>query len=159
MGLLDAVLTTVLVLATSIWVGGLVAIMVVARIATRTLDPAARVALFRGVGRVYGVVGTAALAVGYVAGGVLVRDESWGPLLVATVVVALALAAVLAVGVVQARRMTRLRRRTLEAGGDTADVGRLPEQVRRGAVRAAVLRGGIGGLTLALLVLGVAIAA
>lgn len=159
MSLLDAALTTVLVLATSIWVGGLVAIMVVARIATRALDPAARVALFRGLGRVYLVVGTTALVVGYAAGGLLVRHESGGPLLVATVLVAVALVAVLAVGVEQARQMTRLRRRTLEAGGDPARVALLAEQVRRGAVRAAVLRAGIGVLSLALLVLGVAIAA
>ncbi|MBI2244789.1 MAG: hypothetical protein HYU55_12930 [Nocardioides sp.] len=159
MSVLDAVLTGVLVLATSIWVGGLVAIMVVARIATRALDPVARVALFRGLGRVYLVVGTAALAVGYVAGGLLLRDETWGPLLVATVVVAVALAAVLGVGVEQARQMTRLRRRTLEAPADPALAGSLADQVRRGAVRAAVLRAGIGVLSLALLVLGVAIAA
>ncbi|MDI6912258.1 hypothetical protein [Nocardioides sp.] len=159
MSLLDAVLTAVLVLATSIWVGGLVAIMVVARIAARTLDPAARVALFRGLGRVYLVVGTAALVVGYAAGGVLVRHESGGPLLVATGLVAVALVAVLAVGVEQARQMTRLRRRSVEAAGDPALAARLAEQVRRGAVRAAVLRAGLGGLSLALLVLGVAIAA
>ncbi len=155
MSLLDAALTTVLVLATSIWVGGLVAITIVARIATRALDPAARVALFRGLGRVYGIIGTAALTVAYAAGGILLRDRSWGPLLTITVLVAAALAAVLAVGVVQARRMTRLRRRTLDTGGDPALAG----VVRRGAVRAALLRAVIGGLSLALLALGVAIAA
>ncbi len=151
----DTVLAGLLVLATSIWVGGLVAIMIVARVATRALDPAARVALFRGLGRVYGVVGTAALALAYAAGGVLVRDRSWGPLLVTTVLVAAALAAVLAVGMVQARRMTGLRRRSLDAGGDPAQVG----EVRRGAVRAAALRAAIGVLSLVLLALGVAVAA
>ena len=44
-----------LVLAAFVGTGGLVAIFVTARVAHRTLEPAQRVALFRGLGRVYGV--------------------------------------------------------------------------------------------------------
>ncbi|HEY0951015.1 hypothetical protein [Nocardioides sp.] len=159
---LDAVSAGLLLLAGSIWIGGLIAIMVVARIATGVLDARARIALFRGLGRVYGVLGTAALAVAYVAGGVLVRDRPWGPLLASTVVVAAVLALVLGVAMAQARRMTRLRRRALAAGAACAAPGAtgvLPGEVRRGAVRAAVLRAAIGVLTLALLALGIAMAA
>jgi len=46
----DVVLQFVLVLATSIWVGGLVTIAVVARVASRTLGAADRVQFFRGWG-------------------------------------------------------------------------------------------------------------
>ncbi|MGN6130678.1 MAG: hypothetical protein ACTHOK_10105, partial [Nocardioidaceae bacterium] len=56
-------MTAVLVVATSIWLGGYVAIVVVARVATRTLDPGGRVALFRSLGRAYLRVGLPALAV------------------------------------------------------------------------------------------------
>jgi hypothetical protein len=150
----DAVLTGVLILATSLWLGGLVAIAVVARVAARTLDPAARIAFFRALGRFYGVVGTAALLVAYATGAALLRDQPWGTASTVTVVVAAALAVTLAAGMVQARRMTRLRRRMLEVGGDAV----LTTRVRRGALGAHALRGLIGVLSLALLALGVLIA-
>lgn len=40
-----------LIFAAAVWVGGLVAIFVVARVAQRTLEPRERVAFFRGLGR------------------------------------------------------------------------------------------------------------
>lgn len=147
----SSVLTGVLVLAGAVWVGGLVAIAVVARVATATLDPSGRVAFFRGLGRTYGVVGTTALAVAYGSGAALVYGRDWNGTLTATAVVATALAATLAIGVAQARRMTRLRRRALEHADD-AD---LAQQVRRGAARAGALRGLIALLSLALLSLAV----
>jgi hypothetical protein len=150
----DGVLTGLLVFATSLWLGGLFAIAIVARVATRTLDPAARVAFFRGLGRSYAAVGSAALLLAYGTGAGLLRDHAWDLTMVAVAVVAVTLAATLAVGMVQARRMTRLRRRALDQPGDTA----LATRVRRGAVRADVLRGLIGVLSLALLALGVLIA-
>lgn len=72
------------ILATSVWVGGLVAIAVVPRVATRTLDPGAEVAFFRALGRTYGVVGTLALALAYGAGAALLLDRPWDALLTAT---------------------------------------------------------------------------
>lgn len=146
-----ATLTGLLIFACSIWVGGLFAIAVVARVATATLDPAARVAFFRGLGRGYGIVGTAALALAYGTGAALLYGRSWNGPLVAAVAVAVALAVTLAVGVVQARRMTRLRRLSLNAPED----GDLSRRVRRGAARAGGLRGVIALLSLALLALGV----
>jgi len=150
----DGVLTGLLILAAAIWLGGLFAIAIVARVATRTLAPEARVALFRGVGRSYGVVGTAALALAYGTGAALLRGHAWDLARVATVVVAVALAATLGTGIVQARHMTRLRRSALDQPGDHT----LATRVRRGAIRAGVLRSLIGVLSLALLALGVVIA-
>ena len=146
-----AALTGVLITATAVWIGGLVALAVVARVAGRTLEPAARVALFRGLGRSYGIVGTGALAIAYGTGASLVYGRSWDGLLTATAVVATALVAVTGVGIAQARRMSRLRRLALDRPDDVGLVAR----VRRGAGRAAALRALIALLSFALLALGV----
>lgn len=145
-----AVLLSVLVLATSIWVGGYVAIVVVARSASASLEPGARVAFFRTLGRGYLWVGFPALLIALVTGGVLVRDHAWDGLLVTTVVVTTVLLASFGVAVVQARRMGRLRRNLL----DDPDNGRLRQQVRRGARAAGSLRAVLGLLSIALVVLG-----
>jgi hypothetical protein len=147
----QAILAWLLVLGTSLWLGGLVSIFVVARVAARTLDPVARVALFRGVGCTYAVVGTSALVLAYATGAALLHGRPWTPPRMAATVVAVALAATLGMGMAQARRMTVLRRRALDQPDDAALVAR----VRRGALRAAALRGLIGVLSLALLTLGV----
>jgi uncharacterized membrane protein len=146
-----AALTGVLVLSAAIWIGGLVAIAVVAKVATSTLDATHRVAFFRGLGRTYAVVGTAALIVGYGTGATLLYGRDWDVTLTVTVVVAIGLAVILAAGMTQARRMTRLRRYALEHEDD-ADV---TARVRRGAARAGALRGFIALLSLTLLALGV----
>ncbi|MBB3043040.1 hypothetical protein [Nocardioides soli] len=145
-----AVVLAVFVLAVSVWVGGYVAIGVVARAARATLRPADRVAFFRALGRSYLGVGVAALAIALAAGAVLVRGHERDPLLVLTAALAVALVALLAVAVVQARRMTRLRRRALEAGADA----HLDAQVRRGSRAAGALRAILGLLTVSLVVLG-----
>lgn len=147
----DVALTFVLVVATSIWVGGLVAIAVVARVASRTLSAADRVTFFRALGRAYGVVGGSALVTALVAGAVLVVDEPLDGPVSAGLAVAIALVATTVVGVVQARRMTELRRRAAVG----VDHPQLRDNVRRGARRAAELRGLIGALSVALVFLGV----
>jgi uncharacterized membrane protein len=146
-----AALTGVLITATAVWVGGLVAIAVVARVASDTLDPAARLAFFRGLGRSYGIVGTTALAVAYGTGASLVYGRSWDGRLTAAAVVATALLVVTGSGIAQARRMSRLRRLAL----DQPDNGELVNRVRRGAGRAGALRALIALLSFALLSLGV----
>lgn len=146
-----AVLTGLLILATTVWVGGLVTIAVVARVASRTLDPAARVRFFRGLGRTYGVVGTVALAVAYATGARLVYGRPWDAQLTATAVVATALFVTTAAGIASARRMSRMRRRLLERPDDAEMVA----AVRRGATRAGLLRALIALFSLALLALGV----
>ncbi|MGV1047161.1 MAG: hypothetical protein ACOYD4_01365 [Solirubrobacterales bacterium] len=138
-------------LAASVWVGGLVAIFVVARAASATLEPAQRVAFFRALGRSYGIVGSVALLLALLSGAILLGDHPWDGLLVAAALVAAALLAATAAGMARARAMTRLRRRALESPG-------LEGRARREARIAAGLRGAIAVLTLALLVLGAALA-
>ena len=146
-----AALTGLLIFGASVWIGGFVAIAVVARVAGRTLTPDARVSLFRALGRSYGIVATAALVLAYGSGAALVRGRPWDGVLAATCVAAAALVVTTAVGVGQARHMSRLRRRALD---DTEDpeIGR---QVSRGALRAGLLRALIGLLSLAVLAGGV----
>lgn len=150
-----AAVTGLLILAASVWVGGYVAIAVVARVATGTMDPVTRATFFRGLGRTYGLVGTVALAVAYGSGAALLFGRPWSALLVVSVLVAVALAVTTAYGVRQARKMGRLRRKAFDAPDDRT----LGRRVRAGARRAAVLRAGIGVLSVALLALGVALAA
>ncbi len=148
----SAPLVAVELAAASIWVGGLVAIFVVARAASATLGPAERIAFFRALGRAYAPVGCLALLVALAVGAVLLADRPWDGVLIATAIVAGALLLALATGMAQARAMTRLRRRALDAP-------ELGERVRRGAVLAGTLRGIIGALTLALVVLAAALIA
>lgn len=147
-------LTAVLVLATAVWVGGLVAIFVAARVAHATLGVADRVTFFRGLGRAYGPVGGVALAVALASGAALASARSWSGQLTASATVAAALVAVTAAGVVQARRMTRLRQEALRAPGRPE----LTARVRRGTRSAAILRAAIAALSLALLALGAVVA-
>jgi hypothetical protein len=149
-----AALTAVLVLAAAVWVGGLVAIFVVARVANATLGAAERVAFFRGLGRAYGLTGGLALTIALASGAVLAASHPWNAQLAASAVVAAGLVAATVAGVAQARRMTRLRQDALR------DPGRLEltAKVRRGARNAAALRAAIAALSLALLALGTVIA-
>jgi len=146
-----ATLTGLLIFAASVWLGGLIAIAVVARVATATLDAAARITFFRGLGRAYGIIGTASLALAYGTGAALLYGRSWNGTLIAAVTIAAALAATLAVGVAHARRMTRLRRQSLDVPDDEV----LASRVQREAARAGGLRVLIAVLSLALLALGV----
>lgn len=151
----DAVLVAGLVLATSIWVGGIVTIVIVARVARRTLAPADSVAFFRALGVAFGPVGAVALLVALALGAALAFRRPWDASLTATVLVAVVLLVVTAWGIVQARSMTRLRTRALQHPDDTA----LARGVKAGATRAMALRAAITALTLVLLGLGAALAA
>ncbi|MGH3322507.1 MAG: hypothetical protein ACRDN9_20495 [Streptosporangiaceae bacterium] len=150
----EGVLAGLLVFAAAVWVGGFVTIVVVTRVASRTLPPPVRVTFFRGLGPAYGVVGGIALAVALVVGAALLYGRAWdGSLTVAVVVAAVLLAATVA-GVIQARGMTRLRGRAASRPDDVD----LAARVRRGAGRAGILRALIGVLSLVLLALGVVLA-
>jgi len=153
-GDLEALVLALLLLATSIWVGGYIAIAVVARTASATLTPDARVAFFRKLGRAYFWVGTPALVVALGTGALLARDADHGTLFTATVVIALLLILSFVIAVVQARRMTQLRQQVLGSQDDA----QLAERVRRGAVAAGTLRGVLGLLSIALVVLGACLA-
>lgn len=146
----ETALTAVLVLATAVWAGGLVAIFVVARVARATLGPPERVAFFRGLGRAYGLVGGLALTIALASGAVLASAHRWDGQLTASAVVAAGLVAVTVAGVVQARRMTRLRQDALRDPGSLE----LTARIRRGARNATLLRAAIAALSLALIALG-----
>ncbi len=145
----QTILVAVFASSASIWVGGYVAIAVVAR-ATATLVPAQRVAFFRALGGAYLRVGGVALVVALGTGAGLLRDHAWDGILVATLVLAVALVVAMCLGVAQARLMTRLRRGALAAPEDPA----LAQRIRSGARSAVLLRAAIGLLNLALVVLG-----
>jgi uncharacterized membrane protein len=150
----EASLAAVLVLATAVWIGGLIVIFVVARVARATLGTAERVAFFRGLGRAYGLVGSSALAAALASGAVLASQYRWDGQLAASTAVAAGLVAATVAGVAQARRMTQLRQDALCDPGSAE----LAAKVRRGARGAAALRATIAFLSLALLALGTVIA-
>ena len=149
-----AALTGVLVFAAAVWLGGLVAIFVVAMVASRTLRPAERVAFFRGLGRAYGPIGGLALAVALASGAALLSGHPWDGLLAATAAVAGCLLGVTVAGVAQARRLTRLRQQALTQPGNTQLAG----YIRRAARTAGLLRAAIAALSLALVALGALLA-
>lgn len=125
----------VFTLASCVWVGGYVAIAVVARVARRTLEPGQRVAFFRGLGRSYLLVGAPAPAIALGTGAGLVGSHAWGGVLVASIADAAILLVALAVGVARARRITRLRAAAFATPHDDT----LTRRVRSGA-RVATVR-------------------
>lgn len=164
-----AVLLSILILAAAVWVGGFIAIVVVARTSSIALEPAQRVSLFRALGRAYLKVGVTALILAYVTGAALLWPRDWDGVQIATVAVAIALLIVLGVAVRQARQMTRLRSRALKTTlpAETAapeperpgEAGAaLAEQIRRRGQSVTALRGAIGVLSIALIVLGAVLA-
>ena len=147
-------LTGLLILAASIWIGGFVALVAVSRVASRTLPAPTRVEFFRGLGRTYGQVGSLGLASALALGATLVCGRTWDASLTAAMAVAATLVITTFVGVAQARRMGRARRRSLDHPKDP----RLLAVVQRGARTAATLRTLIAVLSLTLLALGVLVA-
>lgn len=146
-------LVSILLLSTCVWVGGYVAIAVVARSATATLDPRSRVAFFRSLGRTYLLVGAPALIIALAAGAVMLRDVERDATVVTAYVIAGVLVISFTIAVRQARRMTVLRRDLIDAPDDD-----LAGRVRRGGVEAGLLRALVGVLSIALVVLGAVIA-
>ena len=138
-----------LIVSSAVWLGGWVALVVVARSTTATLSRHDRVAFFRHFGPRFGIVATVALLVAYVSGIILLASAPWTVVSTLLVVIAVVILVVLGVGILQARRMTRLRRAVVVAPDD----GLLSTRVRRGARRALVLRAGLGVLSLAMVIL------
>ena len=136
-------------IAASIWIGGLVAIGLVAHIVRQTLESRARISFFRSLGRRYLRVGGSSLVVALVCGALLLVPGDWTNEKAVALAVAFALVLVTVVAVIQARRLTVLRQAALEGGGTATGLAIL---VDRRAHRAAILRAAIGLLTLALVV-------
>jgi len=155
---LRLVLLALLILGAAIWIGGMAAVTVLSLVSRGTLEPNARVQLFRNFGRRYLAVAGSALVVTVICGAVLLVARGWDGLATAIVVVVAALVVALVFGVRQARAMRRLReaaRAETQAGdGDSAH-----HAVRAGARRAALLRAMIGLLTAAVFVLAICTAA
>lgn len=145
-----ALLTGLLLLASAVWLGGLVAIFVVSRVAKRTIAPADRIAFFRLLGRRYGLLGTASLIVALGTGAALLRNRPWDGLLIATTTTSAALLLTTALGMAQAHRMTDRRRAMLQQPDDFA----LRTEVRRAGRTATALRIAIGVCSLALIAFG-----
>nr|MBA2346769.1 hypothetical protein [Solirubrobacterales bacterium] len=112
------VLVLVALLSTCVWVGGFTTIVVVVRVTGRQFDAAARVDFFRDLGRTYLRVGAPALAVMLASGAGLLAARPWDGGSAAALVLGGALVLVTAAGVAQARAMTRLRARAVEAPQD-----------------------------------------
>lgn len=149
--LTSAPLTAVELIAASIWVGGMVCIAVVAKVAREVLDETSQVAFFRLLGRRYAKVGTASLLVAIAAGLAL----SWSSLPSSrTTDTALSLSGILLVATVfgmrQARKMTNLRRIMVSNPTDSS----VANSLRRGRRLASALRGLMALLTFAIVILG-----
>lgn len=143
-------LIAVEMLAASIWVGSLVCLALVASVAREVLDPTSRIALFRGIGRLYGIIGTAALIVAIGVGVALAgRPSHWTASVTGALILSVALVVVTALGMIQARRMTVRRRQAIDAPDDQV----VTRMIRRGAAMAGALRGSIAVLTLVIVVL------
>lgn len=143
-------LVAVELVAASIWVGSLVCLAVVTAAARRVLDTPSQVALFRAVGRRYGLVGTTALLVAIGTGLALSwPPAAWSPITDWAVALAGLLVIASGVGMAQARAMTRLRRQATSAPEDQG----LAVTVRRGRLLANMLRGLMAAVTLAIVVL------
>jgi len=129
----------------SVWVGSLVCLALVSNAARHTLEPSSRVALFRRVGRAYGVIGSASLLLGICGGIALAWPPSqFGGVVTAALGLSVVLAGITILGMLQARRMTSLRLRKIESPGDPM----VQAELRRRAARAGALRGAMALLTL-----------
>lgn len=145
------VLIAIEMLAASVWVGSLVCLALVAGVARRVLDGPSRVALFRGIGRSYGRVGTGALLVAIAAGVAIAgRPSHWATTITVAIILSGVLVALTFVGMAQARRMTLQRQRALGAPHDAS----IATTIGRGAAVAGALRGSIALLSLVILALG-----
>lgn len=146
----NAPLVAVELIATSIWVGSLVCLAVVANVARAVLDTSSQVSFFRAIGRRYAIVGTGALLVAIGAGLALAwPPSSWSDTIDTAVALAGVLVLATVVGMVQARGMRILRRRAMSNPGDH-DAARA---VRRGRLLAGTLRCLMALVTLAIVVL------
>ena len=147
--MLHTLLIVLELVAASIWIGGLVAIGLVAHVARQTIQPRVRIRFFRSLGRRYLRAGGSSLLVALVCGALLLAPGDWTNEKAVALVFAAALVLVTVVAVIQARRLTVLRQAALEGGGAAPGLVIL---VDRRARSAAILRAMIGVLTLALVV-------
>jgi uncharacterized membrane protein len=146
----SAPLVAVELLTASIWVGGMVCIAIVAKSARDALDESSQVALFRSVGRRYGIVGTASLLIAIAAGlGLAWPPPSWSRIICAAVILAGILVVATVIGMMQARAMTALRRKVIANPKDNSAA----DALRRCRLLANGIRGLMALVTLAIVLL------
>jgi hypothetical protein len=146
-------LTTLLLLAGAVWVGGVLVIPLVTRAAWQTLPEGQRIAFFQRFGRLYGVVGAVSLVVAFSCAGVLLAGHPVDATLIASWVTGVLLVIATVVGVLQARQMTALR----SAAAAAPDAEPRPRVTTAGRA-ATALRAVIAVLTLLLVIEGVLLA-
>src|ERR1035437_4622300 len=137
-------LVAVELIAACIWVGSLVCLALVTNVARSVLDGHSRVTFFQAIGRRYAIAGTGSLLVAIGAGLALAwPPSSWSSTIDAAVALAGVLVLATAVGMIQARQMTTLRRQAMGAPDDQIVAG----AVRGGGPGAGGLRGlrAVGG--------------
>ena len=144
-------LAAILAVGSGVWAGGLVSVVILALVSRSTVSGADRVGLFRAFGKWFAIfMGAAALLV--VPPALVLAVVEPTPLTASALVLALGLLLIVAVGIVQARRMSALRGTAASDGGD-------PARIRRNAAIALALRSLIGLLMLALPVVALLIVA
>lgn len=149
------VLLGVLILGCSMWFGGMATVTIVSRTSRSALAPADRVTLFRAFGpRFYATSGIAVI-IGAACGLALLIARGWDGLATAIVILFAVLMATLGVGVRQARTMRRLRT-AAHRDPDDESAGHAVISAGRSA---ALVRGLLGVVSLALFVLALGTAA
>jgi uncharacterized membrane protein len=149
---LAKVLVGLLILASSVWIGGFVGLVIFSASSKKTLGRPERIALFRQVGHRYLRVAAVAFVLVLVPGAVLLVARPFDGFTIAVLVLAVAIVAVTWIGVRQARAMGRMRKAALGHPDDGAQAAAIDSA----AARATLLRAGIGVLSLALFVVGIA---
>ena len=146
----SALLVAIELIAASIWVGGMVCVAVVAKVARDVLDGPSQMEFFQSMGRRYSVVGTTSLFVAIAAGLALSWSSLSSRMIDATVALAGVLVVTTIIGMRQARAMTSLRRILITNQSD----GSMANSLRRGRRLANALRGLMALITLAIVILG-----
>lgn len=136
----------VLVAASGIWMGGLLTVPIIAVTSKRLIEPAARADLFVAFGRPFAVIMGVVLTISLIAS-LTLATSSGSRLAPWTLGLVVALLVVTAVGIVQARKMSGLRRAAAKASNSA-----LLGDLRRNTIMATALRSLIGLLSVALLV-------
>ncbi|MGH9068452.1 MAG: hypothetical protein ACRD0J_13340 [Acidimicrobiales bacterium] len=143
-------LVAVELVAACIFVGSLACLAVVTTSARKVLDPPAQVALFRSIGRRYGILGTASLLVAIGCGLALSWPPStWSGAFDAAVALGGFVVLLTFAGMAQAHAMTALRSRAVACPAEPG----IQIAVRRGQALAGAARGAIAVATLAAVVL------
>lgn len=149
---LNAVLSVVLILASAVWIGGYVAVAVVAIVSSKTLEPSQRVTFFKRFGRVYLRVAGSALVIMYVTGWALLAQIPWSGELVRITAASAALLLILIAGIIQARNLTKLRTQALQTPENQQESQALLQTIKRRARAATILRTLIGLITVVLVI-------